>query len=83
VFLLPAESQRALFGRIGSALNPAGSFLFTSPAQPSTWDDALTGRQSVSLGSEVYRALLSDAALVVVREHLDEGGNHYYETVKR
>ena len=83
VFLLPAESQRALFGRIGSALNPEGSFLFTSPARPSTWADALTGRQSMSLGSEVYRDVLSNAGLVVVREHLDEGGNHYYETVKR
>jgi len=83
VFLLPAASQRALFGRIRSALNPEGSFLFTSPARPSTWADALTGRQSMSLGSEVYRDVLSNAGLVVVREHLDEGGNHYYETVKR
>jgi 2-polyprenyl-3-methyl-5-hydroxy-6-metoxy-1,4-benzoquinol methylase len=82
VFLLPAESQRALLGRITSALNPDGSFLFTSPAQTCTWADALTGRQSVSLGSEIYGAVLSNAGLVVVREYLDEGGNHYYEAVK-
>jgi len=82
IFLLPAESQRALFGRMTSALNPEGSFLFTSPAQPCTWADALTGRQSVSLGSEVYRDVLSNAGLVVVRECLDEGGNYYYEAAK-
>lgn len=83
MFLLPAKSQRALFGRITSVLNPEGRFLFTSPARPSTWADALTGRQSVSLGSEVYRDVLQNAGLVVVRECLDEGGNHYYETAKR
>ena len=82
VFLLPVESQRALFGRIASALNPEGRFLFTSPAQPSTWADALTGRQSASLGSEVYRAVLSNAGLAVVREYLDEGGKYYYEAAK-
>ena len=37
----------------------------------------------MSLGSEVYRDVLSNAGLVAVREHLDEGGHHYYETVKR
>jgi len=83
MFLLPAESQRALIARSASVLNPGGSFLFASPARPSTWADALTGRRSVSLGAEVYRAVLSSAGMVVVSEYLDEGGNYYYEAAKR
>ena len=83
MFLLPAETQRALIARSASVLNPGGSFLFASPARPSTWADALTGRRSVSLGAEVYRAVLSSAGMVVVSEYLDEGGNYYYEAAKR
>jgi len=37
----------------------------------------------VSLDSEVYRAVLSNAGMVVVSEYLDEGGNYYYEAAKR
>jgi hypothetical protein len=37
----------------------------------------------LSLGVDTYRELLCDAGLVVVDEHVDEGGNHYYEAVKK
>lgn len=83
MFLLPVHAQRDLIGRVAMALKPGGRFLFTSPAQPCTWADALTGRQSLSLGVESYKALLSDAGLLLVREHVDEGENYYYEAAKR
>lgn len=83
MFLLPAEAQQALIRRVASALNPGGRFLFTSPAQACTWSDAVTGRQSRSLGAESYRALLSDAALILIGEHQDEGDNHYYDAQHR
>ena len=79
MFLLSADTQRALIHKVALALNPSGRFLFTSPTQSCTWRDAVTGRQSLSLGVESYTAILSDANLVLVGEHQDEGDNHYYE----
>ncbi len=79
MFLLSAEAQRNLIRRVALALNPGGRFLFTSPAQSCTWTDVLTGRRSLSLGAEAYRAVPSDAGLALVSEHLDEGDNHYYD----
>lgn len=83
IFLLSADTQRDLIYRVALALNPGGRFLFTSPAQSCTWADLLTGRQSLSLGAEAYKAVLSDAGLTLVGEHLDEGENHYYDTCRR
>ena len=83
MFLLSAGAQRALIRRIAQTLNPGGRFLFTSPADLCTWKDVLTGRQSLSLGAEAYKAVLSDADLTLVGEHLDEGDNHYYDSCKR
>ena len=40
----------------------------------------LTGRESLSLGAEEYKAVLSDAGLTLIGEHEDEGANHYYDT---
>jgi len=83
MFLLSADVQRDLIRRVASALGPGGRFLFTSPAQSCTWADLSTGRESLSLGAEVYKTVLSGADLMLVGEHLDEGKNHYYEAVKR
>jgi hypothetical protein len=83
MFLLSADAQCAVIRRAASALNPGGRFLFTSPKQSDTWADAVTGRQSLSLGADAYRSLLSDANLAIVGEYLDEGDNYYYDTVKQ
>jgi SAM-dependent methyltransferase len=82
VFLLSADAQRDLIRRVARALDPGGRFLFTSPAQPCTWEDVLTGRLSLSLGAEGYRDALAHAGLVVSAEHLDEGENHYYDAAR-
>ena len=80
MFLLPPEVQRATIHRVSRVLNVGGRFLFTSPARKCTWTDALTGRQSLSLGAEEYRTVLLAAGLTLIDEHEDEGGNHYYDT---
>lgn len=82
MFLLSAEPQRSLIHKVAVALNPGGRFLFTAPVQVGTWDDALTGRESVSLGADEYEAALADAGLTLMGEHTDEGGNHYYDARK-
>ena len=82
VFLLPPEAQSAVLHRVAAVLDPGGSFLFTAPSQVCRWDDVLTGRESVSLGADAYRAALAAAGLTLVAEHDDEGGNHYYEALK-
>jgi len=83
MFLLPADMQDRLIRRVAQALNPDGRFLFTAPAEACTWKDVLTGQQSLSLGAETYKDLLSNAGLALVYEYLDEGDNHYYDSRKR
>lgn len=82
LFLLSETAQREVIKRVGAALRPAGRFLFTAPWQVATWADNSTGRESISLGRDVYLALLSGAGLTLAGEHEDEGGNHYYEALK-
>ncbi len=82
MFLLPADTQRALIRRLGSALNRGGQLLFTSPAQRCTWKDITTGRASVSLGADEYGALLSEAGLTVTSNYVDEGENYYYAAAR-
>lgn len=82
MFLLSADEQRALMHRLATVLRPGGRFLFTSPAERCTWTDLLTGRESRSLGTEEYRALLCDAGFRLVGEDVDEGENHYYDAVR-
>jgi SAM-dependent methyltransferase len=82
IFLLPPVVQEAVIRRAAAALEGGGSFLFTAPEGASTWIDLLTGRESVSLGAEVYRERLAATGLTVVAEHRDEGDNHYYESRK-
>ncbi len=83
LFLLPADSQRALIRKVAGALKAGGRFLFTAPSQECTWTDVLSGRESRSLGAEAYRTLLSASELGLVGESEDEGGNHYYEAIAR
>jgi len=83
LFLLSEDSQRDLIRRVGLALNSGGRFLFTSPAQSCTWTDVLTGRESLSLGADAYKAIIADAGLNLVGEHSDEGDNHYYDTCRQ
>jgi SAM-dependent methyltransferase len=82
MFLLSETVQKALICKIGSVLKQRGRFLFTSPAQPCTWADSMTGRQSRSLGAGAYVSVLSQAGLALMSEYVDEGENHYYDCVK-
>lgn len=82
VFLLPAETQVNVLHRAAAALNPGGRLLFTAPAPACEWMDNLTGRRSVSLGAPAYRTVLAKAGLSLVGEYEDEGGNHYYDSVR-
>ena len=83
IFLLRPEVQRAVIHRAAAALEPGGRFLFTAPWQVHTWQDLTTGRTSVSLGADEYRRTLADAGLQVTDEYVDEGGNQYYDAVRR
>jgi len=81
IFLLTAEVQPQVIRRVAKALKPQGRFLFTAPIEATSWDDLLTGRQSVSLGEGGYRRALEEAGLVIARGYDDEGCNHYYDAV--
>ncbi len=83
MFLLPADVQDRLIRRIAQTLSSGGRFLFTSPAEACIWKDVLTGQQSLSLGADTYKDLISNAGLVLVDEYLDGGDNHYYDSRKR
>lgn len=83
LFLLPAATQRALLPRIARALRPGGRFLFTAPRQAVVWQDLSTGQRSESLGEAAYRAALAEAGFEIEVTYLDEGGNHYFDTLLR
>jgi SAM-dependent methyltransferase len=83
LFLLQPAAQALVIEKVARALNPGGRFLFTAPKEPLEWLDALTGRQSQSLGAQTYERLLRDAGLTWVTEAEDEGGNYYYFVEKR
>ena len=82
MFLLQPHEQRRLIQRIADILVPGGRLLFTSEADPLTWNDAMTGLESRSLGGAEYRALLSSVGLSVISEYEDEGQNYYFDAVK-
>ena len=82
-FLLPPETQRHLIRKIAAVMSSGGRLLFTSPAQICSWAVAMTGRTSVSLGFEAYRAALESEGMWLAQTMLDEGENHYYSAVKR
>jgi SAM-dependent methyltransferase len=83
MFLLLPEEQRRLIRRMADILVPGGRLLFTSPAEPLVWNDAMTGLESRSLGAAEYRRLLSAVDISVSSEYEDEGQNHYFDTFKR
>jgi SAM-dependent methyltransferase len=83
LFLLPPEAQLDLIRRVGRVLERGGRFLFTAPAQPCRWIDALTGRESLSLGAEAYVQALAGAGFQLVGKHVDEGQNYCYDGCKR
>ena len=83
IFLLSAEDQRRLIQRIPDILTPGGRLLFTSPAEPLVWNDAMTGLESRSLGAEEYRRQLSAAGLSLISEYDDGDHGHYFEALKR
>jgi hypothetical protein len=78
LFLLDPAAQKLVIEKVARALEPQGRFLFTAPRQPVEWSDAMTGRQSQSLGEQTYERLLRDAGLTLVADAQDEGENHYY-----
>lgn len=82
LFLLSVDDQRRLIESIAGILSAGSRLLFTSPAQPVFWRDAMTGLESLSLGAEEYRRHLSAVGLSVNSEYEDEGQNHYFDAVK-
>lgn len=82
MFLLCPEDQRRLIHTIADIMVPGGRLLFTSPAESSVWNDAMTGVESRSLGAEEYRKQLSAVGLSISSEYEDEGSNHYFDAFK-
>jgi len=82
MFLLSPEDQRRLIERLAGVLAPGGRLLFTSPAEPIVWNDAMTGLESRSLGAAEYRRHMSAVGLSVASEYEDEGENHYFDAFK-
>lgn len=82
MFLLSPEDQRLLIERIAGILVPGGRLLFTSPAEPVVWNDAMTGLESRSLGAAGYRRHMSAVGFSVASEYADEGQNHYFDAFK-
>jgi len=82
IFLLSPKEQRRLIRRIAEIIVPGGRLLFTSPAEPLVWNDAMTGVESRSLGVQEYRRQLAAAGLSVSSEYEDEGQNHYFNVLK-
>jgi SAM-dependent methyltransferase len=78
LFLLQPAAQAHVIEKVARALKPHGRFLFTAHKEPVEWLDAMTGRQSRSLGAATYERLLREAGLAWVGEAQDEGDNHYY-----
>jgi len=78
LFLLSSETQEIVLQKIALTLISNGKFLFTAPAEAVRWNDSLTGRESISLGSTRYGELLRCWGIELRGETNDEGGNHYY-----
>ena len=77
-FLLDADAQRKLIANIAGALRRDGRLLFTATRQSCSWNDAMTGRPSVSLGEDGYRNAIEAAGLTLLGTAIDEGDNYYY-----
>ena len=82
VFLLREDEQMAFLQRVSEILVPRGHFLFTAPVETGTWQDVTTGLECWSLGRMAYTQALEHNGFRVVRTHVDEGENNYYEAEK-
>lgn len=80
LFLLRPAVQERVIRKVARALAPNGRFMFTAPRQVCEWNDAMTGRRSVSLGADRYRRVVEGAGLTVIGETEDEGDSHYFLT---
>jgi 2-polyprenyl-3-methyl-5-hydroxy-6-metoxy-1,4-benzoquinol methylase len=78
MFLLPAELQQRVIANIARVVDRHGHFLFTSPNQPCSWMDGMTGLPSLSLGHDAYVRELERNGMVLVGNDEDEGQNYYY-----
>jgi 2-polyprenyl-3-methyl-5-hydroxy-6-metoxy-1,4-benzoquinol methylase len=78
VFLLPPAAQHRVLARLAAALVPGGHLLFTAPRHACTWEDALTGRLSWSLGAAAYADILARHGVVPDGTAEDSGGNVYH-----
>jgi len=82
VFLLREDEQLAFLHRISEILVPRGRFLFTAPVETGTWQDVTTGLECWSLGRIAYTRALEHVGFRMIRTHVDEGANNYYEAEK-
>lgn len=82
LFLLTAKDQRQLVVRVANRLANGGRFLFSAPRERCIWRDRTTGRRSMSLGIDGYRALCDAAGLRLIDTCVDVGGNHYFDAVR-
>lgn len=77
VFLLSAKAQQAALVRMASAVGSGGRILFSAPEQPCQWTDTLTGRPSLSLGTQRYARIMAAVGQRLQTTCADGGGNHY------
>jgi cyclopropane fatty-acyl-phospholipid synthase-like methyltransferase len=82
VFLLREDEQLAFLRRVSEILVPRGRFLFTAPVEIGAWQDVTTGLECRSLGRIAYTRALEREGFHVIRTHVDEGANNYYEAEK-
>jgi SAM-dependent methyltransferase len=82
VSFLREDEQLALLHRISEILEPRGRFLFTAPVETGTWQDVTTGLECWSLGRIAYTRALQHLGFRMIRTHVDEGENNYYEAEK-
>jgi SAM-dependent methyltransferase len=82
MFLLDAETQHKLIAKMAAALVSGGRLLFTAPAEVCSWNDAMTGQLSMSLGFDEYKKALETNGMQLVDTRLGTGHNHYYSALK-
>ena len=79
---LHEDEQLALLDRVSEILEPGGRFLFTAPIEMGAWRDVSTGLECWSLGRIGYTHALERLGFRMIRTHVDEGENNYYDAEK-
>ena len=82
VSFLREDEQLAFIHRASEILEAGGHFLFTAPVETGTWQDVATGLECWSLGRIAYTRALERMGFRVIRTHVDESANNYYEAEK-